>query len=238
MLNCRVPTFRSDITREIDIVEEIGRVFGYDKLEMTLPEGSSQGKDSPEGIFSEKLRRYLMSCGAQEALTHSIVESALAASRGQECERVIIRNPLTEDLDSMRVALTPNLLQVVASNQAYRNGGCQCLRDRQGLLREAGGGISREAVGWRGDDREPLAERVGAAGEGAGCRFLRVQGACGEPAGRSRDTRGELRWSRKSAAASDQGGQDYGRRQGNGMLGEVAPEVVEASGRSREAVCI
>ena len=119
VLKCRVPTFRSDITREIDIVEEVGRVFGYDNLETTLPEGPSQGKDSPTGIFREKLRRTLMSCGAQEALTHSLVDGALARIAGRESQRVIIRNPLSEEWDSMRVALAPNLLQVVARNQAY-----------------------------------------------------------------------------------------------------------------------
>lgn len=117
-LICQVPTFRPDVTREIDVIEEIGRVHGYDNLAVSLPKQSMQGKDSPEGVFREKVRRALISCGAQEALTHSLVDSALAEVAGKFETRVVIRNPLTADLDSMRVALIPNLLQVLQRNQA------------------------------------------------------------------------------------------------------------------------
>ncbi len=117
----RIPTFRRDITREIDLIEEVGRVYGYDKLPMTLPRSSMQGKDSPEGAFRDTLRRILMSCGAQEVLTHSLVDSALAKLAGKYDTRVVVRNPLSEDLDAMRAALLPNLLQVLARNQAFGN---------------------------------------------------------------------------------------------------------------------
>lgn len=119
VLACRVPTFRSDITREIDLVEEVGRVYGYDKLGLTLPARSFPGKDSREGAFRDRIRRILMSCGAQEVLTHSLVDSRLARLAGRFEERVEIRNPLSEELDTMRVALVPNLLQVLQRNQAF-----------------------------------------------------------------------------------------------------------------------
>ena len=208
-LNCRVPTFRSDITREIDVIEEVGRVFGYDKLEMTLPDGSSQGKDSPEGIFREKLRRILMGCGAQEALTHSVVDSGLARIAGREAERVIIRNPLSEDLDSMRVALTPNLLQVVARNQAFGTVDVNVFEIGKIYYRDGGKITERLSVGG-GDGRQPLAQRLGAARQGVGCGFLCVQGACGEPFGRDRGTRTELQCCEKPAAAPDQISANYG----------------------------
>ena len=77
MLISKVPTFRQDITREIDLVEEIGRAFGYQNLPMTLPQARRQGKDSPEGLFTDKIRRILMSCGGQEVVTHSLVDGKL-----------------------------------------------------------------------------------------------------------------------------------------------------------------
>ncbi|MCL5104441.1 MAG: phenylalanine--tRNA ligase subunit beta [Armatimonadetes bacterium] len=119
LLVSTVPTFRSDTTREIDLVEEVGRVYGYDRLPMTLPKSSMQGKDSPEGIFREKIRRILMSCGAQEALTHSMVDARMTEIAGRSDMRLTIRNPLTEELTAMRVMLAPNLLQVIARNQAF-----------------------------------------------------------------------------------------------------------------------
>ena len=119
VLSCSVPTFRQDVTREIDLIEEIGRAYGYDKLQTTLPGAPLQGKDSPECAFAAKVRRILMSCGAQEVLTHSMVDDSLAelAGLGDQCIR--IRNPLSEELDGMRVMLMPNMAEVVARNQAH-----------------------------------------------------------------------------------------------------------------------
>lgn len=118
LLVCTVPTFRSDITREIDLIEEIGRLYGYDKLPQTLPRQSLQGRDSNEGAFTERVRRILISCGCQEVLTHSLVDSKCADLVGRSDEVVKVRNPLSEDLDSLRVSLAVNLLQVIARNQA------------------------------------------------------------------------------------------------------------------------
>ena len=119
LLVSRVPTFRPDVTREIDLVEEVGRAYGYDKLEMTLPDAPLQGKDSPQGVFTQKIRQVLISCGAQEVLTHSLVHAKFAdlARKSDRCLR--IRNPLSEELDAMRATLIPNLLQVIERNQAF-----------------------------------------------------------------------------------------------------------------------
>ena len=119
LLECRVPTFRSDITREIDIVEEIGRGFGYEKLGMTLPDSSLQGKDSREGAFRDKVRHILMTCGAQEVLTHSVIDGKLCDIAGRSDTCLKVRNPLSEELNSLRVMLVPNLLQVIGRNQAF-----------------------------------------------------------------------------------------------------------------------
>lgn len=118
MLRCTVPTFRSDITREIDLIEEIGRLYGYDKLPQTLPARSLQGRDSEEGVFSRRIRRRLIACGCQEVLTHSLVDSRFAELVGKAGEVIKVRNPLSEDLDSLRISLVPNLLQVISRNQA------------------------------------------------------------------------------------------------------------------------
>ena len=117
-IECVVPTFRQDITREIDIVEEVGRAYGYDKFDTTLPKSSSRGMDNPVGLFREKVRRILMSCGCQEVLTHSLVDGKLAEFAGKSDIVLKVRNPLSEELDTMRVALIPNLLQVIERNQA------------------------------------------------------------------------------------------------------------------------
>ncbi|MCE5314938.1 MAG: phenylalanine--tRNA ligase subunit beta [Armatimonadota bacterium] len=119
LLACRIPTFRSDITREIEVVEEVGRAYGYENFAMTLPKSSLQGKDSPEGQLRDRIRRSLMMCGCQEALTHSLVDSKLADMTDTSDICVKVRNPLSEELDGMRTMLAPNLLQVIGRNQSY-----------------------------------------------------------------------------------------------------------------------
>lgn len=119
VLVCSVPTFRPDITREIDLAEEVGRAYGYDRLGETLPETPLAGRDSPEGEFASRVRRALMACGAQEVLTHSLVDDELARIAGRADRCVRVRNPLSEDLDAMRAMLAPNLLGVIARNQAF-----------------------------------------------------------------------------------------------------------------------
>ncbi len=118
-LVCTIPTFRQDVRREIDVVEEVGRAVGYQNLPMTLPGTVQQGKDSPEGLFRDRIRRILMSCGSQEVLTHSLVDSKLSDMTGRSGQCVKLRNVLTEDLDAMRTLIIPNLLGVIQRNQAY-----------------------------------------------------------------------------------------------------------------------
>ena len=67
-----VPTFRPDLTREIDLAEEVGRMIGYDTLPESLPPSHGSGGDAPEGKFAHTLRALLTGLGLQEALTHSL----------------------------------------------------------------------------------------------------------------------------------------------------------------------
>ncbi|MGI6295946.1 MAG: phenylalanine--tRNA ligase subunit beta [Armatimonadota bacterium] len=119
ILTSTVPTFRPDVTREIDVIEEIGRAYGYENLPMTLPKAQKQGSDSKEGLFRDRVRRILMSCGGQEVLTHSLVDSDLAEIYGRSDQIIRLRNILTEDTDSMRPMITPNLLGVIERNQSH-----------------------------------------------------------------------------------------------------------------------
>lgn len=105
-----VPTFRPDIQREEDLIEEVGRLYGYDRIPETLPEGvTTQGKDSPEGAFSAKIAEILMSCGLEEVVTGSMCP---AMEEGQ----VAIRNPLSDDLCCLRKQLSLDLLSAISYN--------------------------------------------------------------------------------------------------------------------------
>ena len=113
-----VPTFRSDMVREADAIEEIARIHGYENIQETLPSVPLQGKDSDAGRFVENLRQALMSCGMQEVLTHSVIDPVNVELTGYGDKILSLRNPLSEDVSKMRTMLAANLLQVIARNQS------------------------------------------------------------------------------------------------------------------------
>lgn len=106
-----VPTFRADIEREVDLIEEIGRLHGYEKIPETLPSGECmQGRDSDQGRFESEITDLLISCGLHEVQTNTM------APPEEEVAQVAIRNPLSEELGYLRGSLTPNLLAVLSYN--------------------------------------------------------------------------------------------------------------------------
>ena len=115
-----VPTFRPDVVEEIDLIEEIARLHGFDKVGATLPESATaHGVECSEVRFEGKLRQILMRCGGQEVLTHSMVDPSLVEMTGMANCAAVIRNPLSEDLSRLRIALVPSLLQVLSRNAAF-----------------------------------------------------------------------------------------------------------------------
>lgn len=112
------PFWRTDIQIPEDIVEEIGRLRGYDALPHELPMRSTQAV-TPEPIATLKntIRATLASAGANELQTYSFVPAALLQSAGQDREHAFaIRNALSPELQHYRLSLTPSLLEKVHPN--------------------------------------------------------------------------------------------------------------------------
>lgn len=114
-----VPTFRADVTEEIDLIEEIARLHGFDKIRKTLPEAPLQGCQNESNLFEGRVRQILLRLGAQEVMTHSVVAPSFVEPTGLAEMSVVIRNPLREDLSRLRVMLAPNLLDTLSRNAAY-----------------------------------------------------------------------------------------------------------------------
>jgi phenylalanyl-tRNA synthetase beta chain len=116
-LEVRVPTFRPDVTREIDIIEEIARLYGYDRIEARVHAG---GALKIPLLWEEQaigeIKSALCSLGLYEVVTNSLTAPALLQAIGyQEPPREIV-NPLSEDLSVLRPSLIPGLLQVLRRN--------------------------------------------------------------------------------------------------------------------------
>ncbi|MBI4033591.1 phenylalanine--tRNA ligase subunit beta [Candidatus Saccharibacteria bacterium] len=121
-LNVTAPFWRTDIEIPEDIVEEVGRLYGYDHLPLELPprDLTPAKPDSLIGVKS-RLREALYSAGANEILTYSFVHGSLLEAAGQDAKDAYhIRNALSPDLQYYRLSLVPSLLEKVHPNVKAR----------------------------------------------------------------------------------------------------------------------
>ncbi len=113
-----VPLFRAgDIEREIDIIEEIARIYGYDRIPSTLPASKivSVTGQSDRQIF--RIKQMLIDEGLNEAVTYSMMPTEQKIRIGNEPgSQIRILNPISEDLSVMRANLLPSLANVLTHN--------------------------------------------------------------------------------------------------------------------------
>ncbi len=114
-----VPTFRVDVTREIDLIEEVGRHHGFDRLPATFPAlAAPQGPPDP-GITRDRLiRQVLTAAGFSESMTFAFIERAAAMPFCEPgVEPAAIANPLSENFAVLRPSLLPGLVDSCAHNR-------------------------------------------------------------------------------------------------------------------------
>ncbi len=113
-----VPTFRVDVVREVDLIEEVGRHHGYDRFPSTFPALTIPPPPSDPRIERDQLvRRVLLAAGCSEALTFSFIDAALAAYFADQTAIVDIANPLSAQFAVLRPSLLPGLVTSVAHNR-------------------------------------------------------------------------------------------------------------------------
>jgi phenylalanyl-tRNA synthetase beta chain len=114
----RVPFWRTDIELSEDIVEEVGRLYGFDKLPHELPRRSIQpAPKNPNLEMQRNVGRLLSGAGANEVKTYSFVHERVLKAAGQDPTQAFrLGNALSPDLQYYRLSLTPSLLAHVHSN--------------------------------------------------------------------------------------------------------------------------
>lgn len=116
------PTFRVDLLREVDLIEEVGRHHGFDKLEPTFPIMTTAAPAPDSRIPRDNLvRRVLTATGLSEAVTFGFVEADAARAFSAEGDRALVSvaNPLSGKFDMLRPSLLPGLVDAVAYNRRH-----------------------------------------------------------------------------------------------------------------------
>ena len=111
----RIPSWRLDVEREIDLIEEIARVYGYDRFPSTLPAFSGGVIEDPLAVKANHVRWLLLALGYHEAISLSFIahEDAEIFSSAPVVE---LENPLSEQAALMRSSLLPGMLNMLAFN--------------------------------------------------------------------------------------------------------------------------
>ncbi len=117
VLTCWVPTFRADVEREVDLIEEVARVHGYEKIDDSLQTKLIFDSRFKESDPAEKLRDFLAGSGFNEITTNSLQPTDVAGLH--DANFVRLANPISEDMAAMRTSLLPGALQTVKTNLSY-----------------------------------------------------------------------------------------------------------------------
>jgi len=111
----QIPSWRLDVEREIDLIEEIARLHGYDKFANTLPSFSGAVVELPETEKDRKLRNALLALGYNEGVSLSFI-SHQDAETFSAVPVIEVENPLSEEASVMRTSLVPGMLNMLAYN--------------------------------------------------------------------------------------------------------------------------
>ncbi|KAF0179271.1 MAG: phenylalanyl-tRNA synthetase beta chain [Limisphaerales bacterium] len=159
-----IPTFRVDLKREVDLIEEIARLHGVDKIPSTTPRGAV-GTNAFDAVYDQlaDVRRLLTGLGLNEAQGQTLVSHANC--RLAETEIVKLANPLSADMDVLRPSLLPGLLDTLRHNlhrqnhdvalfeigRVFTNVNGQPKEERRIAIALTG---QRALAFWSGDDRD------------------------------------------------------------------------------------
>lgn len=125
-LIAHIPHHRLDLQKEIDLVEEVARLYGYDQIGMSLPRLDVWGAKTNAQMIKDRVKFELLSSGVDEMLSYSFVsrkelDKINAPEHSLLRNQVALINPLGEEFSVMRTTLVPNLLEVLSRNSNRKN---------------------------------------------------------------------------------------------------------------------
>lgn len=218
-LDVTVPSWRYDSSTEIDVVEEIGRMYGYARLGRTVPTSPRTGRLTPRQQERRRLRSLLVGLGLTEAMPLPFLAPGELERCGLPGDGIALLNPLVAEESILRTSMLPGLVGALANNAARRNTGVR--------LWEIGH-VFRRPVDDRAelpDERECLGVALGGQDAAAAVQVWRaVEEALAVPGLRLANAEvAGLHPSRAARIVTDDGRE-------LGAVGEVDPAVLEAHG--------
>src|SRR5476649_2610072 len=116
----KIPSWRVDLKREVDLIEEVGRLYGIEKIPATPPRGAL-GANVFDSVYDQisEARRILTGLGLNEAQGQTLIANAECRMKNEEL--VALSNPLSSDMDVLRPSLLPGLIHSLRHNVTRKN---------------------------------------------------------------------------------------------------------------------
>jgi phenylalanyl-tRNA synthetase beta chain len=112
-----LPSWRLDLDREIDLIEEVARVYGYNRFANTLPSFAGAVRELPHAAATASVRQTLLAAGFHEAISSTFASAEDAAMTAPQPGQVVpLGNPLSEEAGVMRPSLVPGMIGMIAGN--------------------------------------------------------------------------------------------------------------------------
>ncbi len=121
LMSVALPTYRLDSDAEIDVIEEIGRLYGYERLGKTMPVSTLSGGLTTRQQERRKIRTILTGLGCSEATPMPFLAPGDLERAGLPGDGITITNPLVAEESVLRTSLLPGLLKAVRHNVNHRN---------------------------------------------------------------------------------------------------------------------
>jgi phenylalanyl-tRNA synthetase beta chain len=145
-----VPSARVDVAREVDLIEEVARHYGYDRLPVTFPPLDRPAPVPDPRIERDRLvRRVLAAAGVSEAVSFAFIEAGAADPFHRTADLVAIGNPLSAQFAVLRPSILPGLVAAVAHNRRHERRDVRLFEI--GVCVTAGGARRRVGIAWTGD---------------------------------------------------------------------------------------
>ena len=117
LLLVTVPSFRNDLIEEIDLIEEVARIHGYNNIETKSRALIEFSTEIATGTFEDELREYCIGAGFNEIIANSLLDSETTEIVGERAVKIL--NPVSVDMAYLRTSLIPGALHIAHHNQSH-----------------------------------------------------------------------------------------------------------------------
>ena len=136
--HCQAPSWRFDLSIEVDLIEEVARIHGYDKLPVAMPTMAAQVLGAKEAHTPlDRIKRFLTGRDYLEAITYSFVDPGLQQKLDPEIAAIAVQNPISSDMAVMRTSVLSGLLLAVQYNLNRQQSRLRLFESGQRFIRQS-----------------------------------------------------------------------------------------------------